>query len=48
MKVFPAGTLGQDEDTPRRLTRRQNRIPMGTVSPDLKRMLVKGSRSSTS
>ena len=48
MKVLPAGTLGQDDDTPRRLTRRQKRMPMGTVSPDLKRMLVKGKRISTS
>ena len=33
---------------PRRLTRRQNRMPIRTSSPLLKRMLVRGSRTSTS
>ena len=34
-------------DTPSRLTRRQNRIPMLMPSPPRKRMLESGSRSST-
>ena len=48
MKLLPAGTSGHETDTPRRLTRRQNRIPIFTTSPLLKRKLVSGRRSSTS
>ena len=48
MKLFPAGTSGQETDIPRRLTRRQNRMPILTSLPLLKRKLVSGSRISTS
>ena len=48
MKLLPAGTSGQEADIPRRLTRRQNRIPIPTSRPLLKRMVVSGRRISTS
>ena len=48
MKLRPAGTTGQDADMPRRLTRRQKRMPMRTSGPLLNRMVVKGIRISTS
>ena len=48
MKLFPAGTSGQEADIPSRLTRRQKRIPMSTSSPLLKRRLERGNRISTS
>jgi len=43
----PGGRSGHDTDTPRRLTRRQKIMPMTTRLPPLKRMLSRGSRSST-
>jgi hypothetical protein len=48
MKLFPAGTIGHEADMPRRLTRRQNRTPMRTSGPLLNRMVVRGTRISTS
>ena len=48
MKLFPAGTTGQEADIPSRLTRRQKSTPMLTSVPLLNRTLVKGSRTSTS
>ena len=43
----PASSGGQATDTPMRLTRRQNRIPMRTFWPDVNRTLCSGSRIST-
>jgi hypothetical protein len=48
MKLFPAGTSGQEADIPRRLTRRQKRIPIRTSAPLLKRSVVSGRRISAS
>ena len=44
---LPGSSGGQATDTPMRLTRRQNRMPMRRFSPPLKRMLWSGSRIST-
>ena len=48
MKLLPAGTSGQEADIPRRLTRRQKRIPIRTSGPLLKRKVVSGRRISAS
>ena len=48
MKLLPAGTSGHEADIPRRLTRRQKRIPIRTSGPLLKRIVVSGRRISAS
>ena len=43
----PGGSLGQAPLRPRRLIRRQNKIPISTCLPLAKRMFFSGTRTST-
>jgi hypothetical protein len=44
---LPGSSAGHDTETPVRLMRRQNRMPICTSDPPLKRIVCSGSRIST-